>query len=336
MAQYRKERLDRPIKARCEDIFALTSITEILYLIFPRTVLIVGLLSFPLLRDRVGLYWEKVLVITCAIGLLALSWELMAQVGLISLGQAFFFGVGAYITGLLNHEFGFPPVVSISLGTIGGGIVSTLFLLPALRARGVYFSILTLTIPLLLSRLIEATKIFGGTEGLSGLTPLPNFWVETYSLIFALLIILFGFRRLINSDYGLVVQGVRDNDRVVMGVGINIYKIKAHILFISALVGAFSGSFMTHYYRVVGLSAFALDYSILPLASAILGGPGSFVGSVVGTFILVPLSEILRAAGSLRVVFYSVILAVSILSLPEGIFHYIQRKYHQFERVVEV
>uniref|UniRef100_A0A7C2K4G7 Branched-chain amino acid ABC transporter permease n=1 Tax=candidate division WOR-3 bacterium TaxID=2052148 RepID=A0A7C2K4G7_UNCW3 len=336
MAQYRKERLDRPIKARCEDIFALTSMREILYLIFPRALLIVGVLIFPLLKGVVGLYWEKVLVITCVIGLLSLSWDLMAQVGLISLGQAFFFGVGAYITGILNHKFSLPPFVTIPLGTIGGGIVSTLFLLPALRARGVYFSILTLIIPLLLSRLIEATKIFGGTEGLSGLTPFQNFWIETYLPIFALLVCLFGFRRLINSDYGLIVQGVRDNDRIVMSIGINIYKIKAHILFISSLVGAFAGSFITHYYRFVGLPAFALDYSILPLACAILGGPGSFAGALVGSFILVPLSEVLRVLGSLRVVFYSLILAVCILSLPEGIFHYIQRKYHQFERIVEI
>jgi branched-chain amino acid transport system permease protein len=59
-------------------------------------------------------------------------------------------------------------------------------------------------------------------------------------------------------------------------------------------------------------------------------------GSMLGAFILVPLSEILRGIGGLRIVFYGLFLVVFTVALPEGIFHYIQRKYHQFERWVEV
>lgn len=332
----RKERLDRGIKARCEDIFALSSYREILYLMFPRVLPVLFLLIFPLLQGVVGLYWEKVLVITCSIALLSLSWDLMASVGLISLGQALFFGAGAYITGLLNHSFKLPPILTIPLGTLGGAIFCTILLLPVLRLRGVYFAIVTLTLPLLLSRFIETTKILGGTEGMSALSPLPNIWVELYVPVFALLICLFIFRRLINEDYGLVLQGIRDNDRAVMSGAINIYWFKAQAVFIAGLAGAFTGAFLTHYYQFVGMPAFALDYSILPLTAAVLGGVGTFAGPTIGAFILVPLSEILRAFGTLRVVFYSAILIVCVVGLPEGVFHYIRRKYHQFERMVEV
>ncbi len=171
---YRKERLDRGIKARCEDIFALSSYREILYLLLPRVLPVAALLILPLLKGVVGLYWIKVLVITCAIALLALSWDLLASVGLISLGQALFFGVGAYLTGFLNHRFGWPPFLTIPLGTLGGAFICTVLLLPVLRLRGVYFAIVTLTFPLLLTRFIETTKILGGTEGMSALSPLPN------------------------------------------------------------------------------------------------------------------------------------------------------------------
>ncbi len=75
---------------------------------------------------------------------------------------------------------------------------------------------------------------------------------------------------------------------------------------------------------------------MVPLAATILGGPGSFAGAVLGTFILIPLSELLREWGGLRIVFYSLILAVCVIALPEGIFHYLQRKYQQFERKVMV
>ncbi|RLA85644.1 MAG: branched-chain amino acid ABC transporter permease, partial [Deltaproteobacteria bacterium] len=225
--RYRKERLDRGIKARCEDIFALSSWREILYLLLPRAVPVLGLLTFPLLKGIVGLYWEKVLVITCAIGLLALSWDFMASVGLVSLGQALFFGAGAYIAGALNQAFGLSPLITIPMGTLGGALFCTLLLFPVLRLRGVYFAIVTLILPLLFGRVIETTKVLGGTEGMSGLSPLPGIWFELYVPVVALLIALFGFRRLINEDYGLVLQGIRDNDRAVMSGAINIYKFKA-------------------------------------------------------------------------------------------------------------
>ncbi|RLA85764.1 MAG: branched-chain amino acid ABC transporter permease [Deltaproteobacteria bacterium] len=334
--RYRKERLDRGIKARCEDIFALSSWREILYLLLPRAVPVLGLLVFPLLKGIVGLYWEKVLVITCAIGLLALSWDLMASVGLVSLGQALFFGAGAYIAGALNQAFGLSPLITIPIGTLGGALFCTLLLFPVLRLRGVYFAIITLILPLLFARVIETTKILGGTEGMSGLSPLPGIWFELYVPVVALLMALFGFRRLINEDYGLVLQGIRDNDRAVMSGAINIYKFKAQAVFMAGVAGAFSGAFMTHYYQFVGIPAFAMDYSILPLTCAVLGGVGSFAGPTLGAFILVPLSEVLRAFGTLRVVFYSAFLIICVVGLPEGIFHYIQRKYHQFERLVEV
>ena len=334
--KFRKERLDRGIKARCEDIFALSSYREILYLMFPRVLPVLVLLILPLLQGVIGLYWEKVLMNTCIIALLALSWDLMASVGLISLGQALFFGAGAYIAGFLNYTFKLPPILTIPLGTLGGALFSTLLLLPVLRLRGVYFAIVTLTFPLLLARFIETTKILGGTEGMSALSPLPNIWVELYVPVFALLICLFGFRRLINEDYGLVLQGIRDNDRAVMSGAINIYWFKAQAVFIAGIAGAFAGAFMTHYNQVVGMAAFAMDYSILPLTSAVLGGVGTFAGPTIGAFILNPLSEFLRAVGSWRVVFYSAILIICVVGLPEGIFPYLRRKYHQFERMVDV
>jgi branched-chain amino acid transport system permease protein len=255
---------------------------------------------------------------------------------MVSLGQALFFGTGAYLAGNMNHYFGWPPYVTIPLATIFGGLLCTLFLVPVLRLRGIYFSMVTLVVPLMLVRIIEATRIFGGTEGLSGLDPLPNRWVEIYLIIAVLLAALFSFRRLMNSDYGLVLKGINDNDRSVMNAGINIYWFKTQALFIASTIGAFAGAFMTHVYLFVGMPVFALDYSILPIASAVVGGMGTLAGSMLGAFILVPLSEILRGLGGLRIVFYGLFLVVFTVAVPEGIFHYIQRKYHQFERWVEV
>ena len=329
----RKERIDRGIKARSGDIFALNSWREMLYLAAPRFIPIVGFLILPLI---LGIYWQKVLLSVAVFALLAISWDILAQTGMISLGQALFFGMGAYASGVLNFYLGWPPLLVIPLATIIGGVICTVILLPVLRLRGIYFSMVTLIIPLMLVRIVEATKIFGGTEGLSGIAALPSRWIELYLIMGVLMAALFGFRRMMGSDYGLILKGINDNDRSVMNAGINIYWFKTQALFIASCIGAFTGAFLTHVYMFVGMPVFALDYSILPIAAAVVGGPGTLAGATLGAFILVPLSELLRGIGGLRIVFYGLFLVVFIVALPEGLFHYVQRKYHQFERWVEV
>jgi branched-chain amino acid transport system permease protein len=329
----RKERIDRGIKARTGDVFALSSWREMLYLSAPRLIPIIGLLILPLM---LGIYWQKVLLSVAVFALLAISWDILAQTGMISLGQALFFGMGAYASGVINYYLGWHPLIAIPLASVIGGIICTIFLLPVLRLRGIYFSMVTLIIPLMLVRIIEATKIFGGTEGLTGIAALPSRWIELYLIMGVLMAALFGFRRMMTSDYGLVLKAINDNDRSVMNAGINIYWFKIQALFISSCIGAFTGAFLTHVYMFVGMPVFALDYSILPIAAAVVGGPGTLAGATLGAFILVPLSELLRGIGGLRIVFYGLFLVVFIVALPEGLFHYVQRKYHQFERWVEV
>lgn len=329
----RKERLDRGIKVRSEDIFALSSWREMLYLAIPRVVPLLVILCFALFASS---YWQKVLVSTAMFAMLAISWDLLASTGLVSLGQALFFGIGAYLAAFLNHSLGWPFWATIPVASLGGGFLSTLLLVPVLRLRGIYFAMVTLVLPLVLVRIIEATKILGGTVGLSGLGSLYNVGVELVVSLAAFMAVIYGFRRMMSSDYGLVLMGIRDNDRSVICAGINIYWFKAQALFLASAVGAFCGALMSHVYMMVGMSFFALDYSIMPIAAAVVGGMGTLVGPVVGAFILVPLSELLRGIGTLRVVIYGLFLVVFVVAFPEGIFHYLTRKYHQFERWVKV
>lgn len=332
--RYRKERIDRGIKARSDSIYMLCSYREMIYIFLPRLLPISILLIFPLMMG--GGYWGKVVFYSCTFALLALSWDLLASVGLISLGQALFFGVGSYVAGGVNYYLKWPILLTVPIATLAGSLICTLLLVPVLRLRGIYFSMVTLVLPLLFDHLIETTEILGGTHGLLSLTAFPNHWVAVYLAVSAVILCLFGLRKLIHEDYGFVLRGIREDDRVVMAGGINIYWYKAQTIFIAGAVGCFAGALMTHYYQFVGRSAFALDNTILPLAGAVLGGSGNFAGSVLGTFILVPLSEALRALGGLRMALYSLILIGALAILPEGIFHFLERKYHQFERIVSI
>jgi branched-chain amino acid transport system permease protein len=329
----RKKRLDRSIKVRTEGLYALSSWGDMAYLIGPRALLILGLLSAPLFLD---LYWQRVLCAAGIYALLALSFDFLAQfVGLVCLGGAFFIGAGGYISGLLNSYFGLPPLICIPLATVGGAVVSTVVLLPALRLRGIYFAIVSFMIPLFAVFIIIALNVFGGTEGISALDTLPM-WVELYLILGAVLLALFGFRRLVNSDMGFIFRGVKDNDQAVRASGIDVTSYKVRAVFLAALVGSFGGAYLSHLYGWLGISLFAMDFSILPIAATVMGGMGSLVGPVLGAFILTPLSEALRGFGQLRVVLYCAILIGFIVYKPEGIMNLLERKYHQFEDWEEV
>ncbi|HKJ99678.1 MAG TPA: branched-chain amino acid ABC transporter permease [Desulfotignum sp.] len=331
----RKERIDRGIKVRSDGLYALMSWREMAYLIAPRFILIAGLLALPLLMP--GLYWQRVISIVCIYAMVAISFDFLAHyVGLVCLGGAFFIGVGGYIAGIFNAYFGMPPLVTIPLAAIAGGAFCTLLLLPCLPLRGVYFAIVTLMYPLFMARIIEAFDLFGGTDGILGIDSFPSAFTEQYFVVGILLVFVFGLRRLVTTDMGLIFTAVMDNDQAVRASGINITYYKALAVFIASAMGCLAGACLTHIYMWSGISQFALDFSILPIAATVIGGAGTLVGPVIGCLILVPVSELLRDFGTLRIVFYATLLVAFILFRSDGIMAFAKRKYEQIERWTQI
>ena len=332
--QQRKERIDRGIKIRTDSIYAMMSYRELSYLALPRLILIVGMLIIPLVFP--SMYWQRVFTISCIYALLAISFDFLAHyVGLVSLGGAFFVGIGGYLAAIANTSFGLPPWLTVPLATLIGGSLCTLLLLPCLPLRGVYFAIVSLMYPLFMARVIEALDILGGTDGIMGIDSFPNRWAEQYFIICILLLILFGARRLVNMDIGLVLRGVKDNDQAIRASGISVTFYKSVAVFLASAMGCMSGACLVHIYMWSGISLFALDFSIIPIAATVIGGSGTLVGPLLGCLILVPISELLRDFGTLRIVFYALILVAFIIFRSEGIMVYGQRKYHQFERWIK-
>jgi branched-chain amino acid transport system permease protein len=196
----------------------------------------------------------------------------------------------------------------------------------------VYFAIVTLMYPLLFTRVIEAFDLLGGSNGITGLDSFPGSYLENYSILLILLAVLFGLRRVLNADIGLVMHAVKDNDQSVRASGIDVVRIKALAVFIASFIGCLGGAYLAHVYMWAGLSLFALDFSIIPIAAVTIGGGGILFGALVGCLILVPLSEFLRFFGTFRIVLYCTVLTAFIVLKSEGLMPYCTRKYQQFER----
>jgi len=331
----RKERLDRGIRVRTESVYALSSLRELAYLAAPRALLIVGFLLLPVVVSPES-YWGRVSLSVLILALLAISFDFLASyVGLVCLGGGFLYGIGAYATAVLNVHVGLPVALCIPMATVGGAVVCTVLILPCLPLRGIYFAIVTLMYPLLVARTIEATDILGGTEGLRGVDGFGSAWVEAYGLIGAMLLFLFGMRRYLSENAGLVIRAVGDDDQAVRAAGINVNAIRTRAVFIAAMPACFAGAWYTHMYSGTGISAFAMDLSIMPIAASVIGGPGTLAGGVLGSVILVPASELLRDFGSLRIVAYSLLLTAFVVLRSEGLLNWAARRYHQFERWVQ-
>ncbi len=335
MNERRKERLDRGIKARTEGLYAVSSWREVGYLVAPRAGLIIALLIAPLVVP--GLYWQRVLALAGVYALLAISFDFLAErVGLVCIGGAFMIGVGGYISGGLNYYLGLPAVVAIPVATLGGAVICTLAWLPCLPLRGVYFAVVTFMFPFLASSIILAGGLLGSTEGLSPIGGFPSVWVGVYLMMVLVLLAIFGLRRLCGEDIGVVFRGIKDNDQAVLASAVNVTRVKMYALFISTVIGCFAGAFVAHFSGFIGVSLFAVDFSIMPIAACIMGGPGTMAGPALGAFLLAPLSELLRGFGQLRVVLYCLVLVGFILYRPEGLLNWVGRKYHQFEHWVKV
>jgi branched-chain amino acid transport system permease protein len=307
---------------------------EWLYSRAPFILLVLVLLLLPLLMP--GIYWQRVICITGIFALLAVSFDFLAGfAGMVSLGGALFTGIGGYIAGFCNSLFGFPVWLTIPVATLGGALICTLLFLPCLPLRGIYFAIISLMYPLIIPRIIEAFQLLGGTEGFTGLATFPNIWIDQYLIIAVVIIALFVLKWLAGSDFGLVIRGIKDNEQGARASGINTTRYKAAAVFIAAAIGCFAGAYLVHIYGWMGTSLFGLDFSILPIAATVLGGGGILVGAVVGAFILTPLSELLRDFGTLRIVFYALILLLLIVLKPEGLVTYVLRKYRLLVKRLE-
>lgn len=326
----RKRRIDRGVKVRADTLYALSSMKELMFLYAPRLALILGLLILPLTVP--SLYWQRILCLLGVYGLLAIGLDFLANfTGLVCLGLAFFVGVGGYLSGIMNVTFGLHPALTIPLATLFGACLCTLALLPSFPLRGIYFAVVSLIYPLVAERIIVATGIFGGTDGITDVAILPNIWLNQYIILGVVLICTFALRRLVNEDIGIVFRGIKDNDQSIRASGMSITYYKAVAVFITSLMGCFAGAYLSHLYGWVGVSLLALDFSIFPLTAIVVGGPGTIAGPLIGTLILVPVSEMLRSFAGLRIIFYSIIIVFFIIFWREGLLNWARRKYEQFE-----
>lgn len=297
-------------------------------------VLTLAVLAFPLVF--VNPFPRHVMIMIFLYGALATAWNILAgYCGQISLGNAVYFGIGAYTSTLLTREAALTPWLGMIAGAALAVAVSQAIGYPVFRLRGHYFAIATIGFGEIVQTLVINWDWAGGARGLFVPIKRPdsllNFqFHETkaayYYIALGLLALALGATRwLERSRRGYVFRAIREDQDAAASLGVHVAREKHAAMAVSAALTALGGTFWAQYVLFIDPeSVFPLSLSILICLVAVLGGVGSLWGPVLGAAILVPLSEgtrvMLGGTGkALDLVIYGALIMLIAVFQPSGL-----------------
>jgi branched-chain amino acid transport system permease protein len=284
-------------------------------------VILIVLLTLPIYT---GVYLLNVMDMILIYLALALSWDMLVRSGQISFGMAGLFGVGGYAAVLLHLNAGVNPIFSIALGGLAAGVLAWLIGMAGLQLRGMYFAIGTLALAEIFRLIVRnLPDLTGGPEG----TVLPSAIfagnsTKTYWLVLTVAAVSVMaseiFRR---TRIHFALTSIRNDEIVAKSSGIDVFKYLVFIFVITSAIQGIAGGAYAHIYGFVSPEgSFSVDFTLLPIAMALLGGMHSTWGPVVGAVLLGVASEFLKLKipyGHLLV--YGLIIVITILFFPQGI-----------------
>lgn len=214
--------------------------------------------------------------------------------GEFAVAQPVVLGFSAYTAGVLNTHYHQGPWVTLPAAVVGGCLVGFALSAPGFRLRGWYLAITTFFAAVIFPNIVNlAQGITGGTNGLSGIAPLPGVGLilgsssRQYWIILGItLVLLLGMYNLSRSTWGVILRGVRDAPLATEACGVNVVGAKALVSLVSSFPVAVAGWTWAHAYGVISTDAFSLNVGIVIVAGVVLGGMGSVWGPVIGTVIV--------------------------------------------------
>jgi len=254
---------------------------------------------------------------------------LMGYTGQVSLGQAAFYGLGAYFSAVLSKTYGVNPWLAMLIAAIATGAFAYVVGYPILRLRGNYLAMATLGLGLIMWILFgQLSQFTGGPDGMAGIPYLSigGFVFDTsfkrYFLVwFFCLAILFISQNIIRSRSGRALRAIHGSEAAAESIGINVARFKVKIFVLSAVYASLAGSLFVHHLRFVSPQPFDFLASVKFVVMAVIGGLASIWGAIFGAGTTRILSdELLLGFGEWDIVAYGAILIMVMIFMPEGLF----------------
>jgi branched-chain amino acid transport system permease protein len=286
---------------------------------------------FPWLAQHVSLFahYMDVMVFVGIYSIMTIGLcLLMGYAGQISLGHASFFGLGAYISGVITTKYGVNPWLCLLMGMGASAVVAVVIGAPSLKLRGHYLAMATLAFCIIVTIVFnENVEWTGGPDGLAfipGISvmgyPLDSIAKYYYLVWSFVLVTLLLSLNIIRSRVGRAMRSIHGSELAASAMGVNISKYKIYVFVVSAVMASVAGSLYAHYLNFLSPASFDLFVSIKLLIMIILGGMHSVWGAVVGAVLITFLSyEWLHYFEEAEGMIYGLIILVIVIFLPGGL-----------------
>ena len=283
--------------------------------------------------DAVNPYILQIIIYSGINIILAVSLNLInGFTGQFSIGHAGFMAIGAYSSASLTYYLApqimaasFLPllvtkwiifILALGIGGIASALAGILVGIPSLRLKGDYLAIVTLGFGEIIRVVILNIDAVGGARGFSDIPEYTSlFWVLCLATLTIVVI-----RNLMNSSHGRAFLSVREDEVAAEAMGINTTYYKVTAFVIGAFFAGVAGGLLAHYLLYLHTNSFTFMKSIEIIIMVVLGGMGSISGSIMAAVILTLLPEVLRPVKEYRLVIYSALLIIMMLTRPKGLF----------------
>ncbi len=288
-------------------------------------ILLVAAVVAVMLRER---YLALILCFICINSIAVTGLDILfGYTGQVSFGHAGFYAIGAYTSTLLAKNFGLNPLFTIIIGMIVSMIFGIIVAFPAAKLVKHFLSLLTIAFGQMVFMFVSVTDKL--TNGYSGILNIPDVSIFGYPIksnqaYFFFLLIITGLvllfkRNLINSRVGRAFIAIRENPHAANGIGINVrfYKIVAFAA--SAMLTGLAGALYAHLVGFISPDTFMATQSNLFMTMLLFGGIATFLGPVIGSAILVVVTELMQSLVSYQMLMYALFILAVLFYLPNGV-----------------
>jgi branched-chain amino acid transport system permease protein len=294
-----------------------------------RPLLILGILGLVIWASSISsAYQMRLFTIVGIYALLALGFQfIFGHAGALALTQGSFFGVGAYVTGILSVRYGWGAEYTLFLSILLPVMLAAVVAAPVLRLESHYFALATLGIgQVLLLVAIGWQDLTGGSNGLSGIAGLTIFGIEIKKGQGIMLAVwgcvavgaLLSWR-ITRGLYGAALQIARENPVAAQAIGIDTARLRYATFLLSSLFAGLAGALYAHTIRVVSVEVLEFPIMVACLTIAVLGGRTHVAGAILGAVLIVNLPEWFRALEKYYLIAYGVALLAAVIVAPYGL-----------------
>jgi branched-chain amino acid transport system permease protein len=310
--------------------------------ILPATLLLAFLVAAPFFLST---YWVIILTEILTMSLFAMSFNLLfGYTGLLSFGQAGFFGAGGYFA-VLTLLHGPPSLwVALAAAVVGTALLALVIGWLCVRLDEIYFAILTLGFGMMLFTTAHNWRwVTGGSDGLGGFTVPPlnliawqvSLFNPKYFYFLVLAVTLLGtllLLRMVKSPFGLLLRATRENSNRVAFVGANVRRLRLFAFVIAGTLAGVAGVLFAIFNRIASPEMLHWSFSGKAVLMTVLGGSGVLLGPAVGAAIFYVLEHYITTFTTSWMIFLGAILVVLVLAFPKGVLGSVMEFFAQKRR----